>query len=258
MWHPLVGCSLTCSLRIRLILLKSEIRHIVARQTLGQEVSQRLRQDLIAGVFRPGERLPTERDLMARYSAGRNTVREAVQGLVALGMLEVRAGYGTTVTRVDGRAAIARSVADRPLNEEALRDLVEFRLLVEGEAASLAATRATDEDLTLIRQKLADYQDAIRRSEDVYAHDVDFHRAVSAASHNGFYLQVIDTSSLLFQVAMRVADTGPGDIFRAAEEHALISHHVLLGDGEAARKAMQAHILASDQRRLLGMSNSEN
>jgi GntR family transcriptional regulator, transcriptional repressor for pyruvate dehydrogenase complex len=225
---------------------------MMAHQTLGQEVAARLRNDLTGGVFKPGEKLPPERELMTRYAAGRNTVREAVQGLVALGMLEVRAGHGTTVSRADGRVAIARSVASRPLDEAALEDLVEFRLLLEGEAAVLAAQRATSEDLALIREKLAVYQDAVRRSEDVYAHDVDFHRAISSATHNSFYLEVIDTSSQLFQSAMRAADRAPGDILKAAEEHALIAHHVLLGDSDAAGKAMRAHILAGNERRLMG------
>ena len=223
----------------------------MAHQTLGQEVAERLRGDLIGGVFKPGEKLPPERELMTRYSAGRNTVREAVQRLVALGMLEVKAGYGTTVSRPDGRVAIAHSLTGRPLDEAALVDLAEFRLLLEGEAASLAAQRATPEDLALIREKLASYQDAVRRSEDVYAHDVAFHRAVSSAAHNSFYLQVIDTSSQLFQGAMRAADRAPGDIVKAAEEHALIAHHVLLGDGDAARRAMRAHIQAGHERRLM-------
>lgn len=224
----------------------------MAHQTLGQEVVERLRSDLTSGFFKPGEKLPPERELMTRYHAGRNTVREAVQGLVALGMLEVKAGYGTTVSRSDGRVAIARSLTDRPLDEAALVDLTEFRLLLEGEAASLAAQRATPEDLALIRGKLAEYQDAVRRSEEVYAHDIAFHRAVSSAAHNSFYLEVIDMSSQLFQGAMRAAHRAPGDILKAAEEHALIAHHVLLGDADAARKAMRAHILAGNERRLMG------
>jgi GntR family transcriptional repressor for pyruvate dehydrogenase complex len=223
----------------------------MAHQKLGQEVAERLRSDLTKGVFKPGEKLPPERQLMTRYNAGRNTVREAVQGLVALGMLEVKAGYGTTVSRADGRVAIARSVADRPLDEAALMDLVEFRLLLEGEAAALSAQRASTEDLALIREKLAAYQDAVRRSEEVYAHDVAFHRAVSSATHNSFYLEVIDMSSQLFQGAMRAADRAPGDLLKAAEEHALIAHHVLLGDSDAAAKAMRAHIVAGNERRLM-------
>lgn len=162
-------------------------------QTLGQEVAERLRRDLAEGIFKPGEKLPPERELMSRYSVGRNTVREAVRGLVALGMLEVKAGSGTTVSRVDGRTALARTMDERPMDESALEDLVEFRLLLEGQAAQLAAERATSEDLDRIRERLAAYQNAVRRYEAVYEHDVAFHRAVSEATHNRLFLDVIDT-----------------------------------------------------------------
>jgi GntR family transcriptional repressor for pyruvate dehydrogenase complex len=234
------------------MIVKRGAEGAMTQRTLGQEVMERLRGDLVSGVFRPGQRVPPERELMARYGAGRNTVREAVQRLVALGMLEVKAGYGTTVSRPDGRVAIVQSMAGRPLDEAALVDLAEFRLLLEGEAASLAAQRATPEDLALIREKLAAYQDAARRCEDVYSHDVAFHRAVSAAARNSIYLEVIDMSAQLFRGAMQAADRVPGDIVKAAEEHALIAHHVLLGDADAARRAMRAHIAAGNERRLTG------
>jgi GntR family transcriptional repressor for pyruvate dehydrogenase complex len=221
-------------------------------QTLGQEVAERLRRDLAEGMFKPGEKLPPERELMLRYAVGRNTVREAVRGLVALGMLDVKAGSGTTVSRADGRTALAHTMAERPMDEAALEDLVEFRLLLEGQAAQLAAERATPEDLERIREQLAAYQNAVRQNEAVYEHDVAFHRAVSEATHNRLFLDVIDTSSQLFQGAMRAADHAPEDLLKAAEEHAMIAHHVLMGAGEAAGRAMRAHILAGNERRLKG------
>ena len=69
-----------------------------------------------------------------------------------------------------------------------------------------------------------------------------------------FYLEVIDMSSQLFMGAMRAADRAPGDVLKAAQEHALIAHHVLLGDAAAASKAMRAHILAGNERRTMGAS----
>jgi len=221
----------------------------VPRRTLGQEVAERLHADLLGGEYKEGERIPSERELMSRYSAGRNTVREAVQRLAALGMLEVKAGSGTTVTRADGRHVIARNVRERALDDAAIGDLVEFRLLLEAEAAALASRRAGDDDLAAIREALAAYQGAVRRSEDVYEHDLEFHRTISAASHNAIYLQVIDTSAQMFQRSMRASDRAPGDVSTAATEHALIAHHILSGDSRAARETMRAHILASDRRR---------
>jgi DNA-binding FadR family transcriptional regulator len=85
-----------------------------------------------------------------------------------------------------------------------------------------------------------------------HEHDVAFHRAVSEATHNRLFLDMIDTSSQLFQGAMQAADHVPEDLLKAAEEHAMIAHHVLMGDGEAAGRAMRARILAGNERRLKG------
>jgi hypothetical protein len=75
---------------------------------------------------------------MTCLSAGRSSAMP-VTGLVALGMLEVKAGSATTVSRVDGRTALAHTIAERSMDEAALEDLVEFRLLIEGQAAQWAA-----------------------------------------------------------------------------------------------------------------------
>jgi GntR family transcriptional repressor for pyruvate dehydrogenase complex len=229
----------------------------VSNQTLGQEVAQRLMHDLNSGVFKQGDKLPTQIELMTRYSAGRNTVREAVQGLVALGLLEVKAGFGTTVCRMNGQAVLAKTMSASKLDEFAMDDLLEFRLLLEGEAAALASDRASAADHEAIRTALAEYQDAVRRSEEVYSHDVGFHRAIAEGTHNGLYVGVIDASSQLFQRAMRAADRAPGDIFEAAAEHALIAHHILAGDGDSARRAMRDHLVAGNNRRLRTNTNQE-
>jgi DNA-binding FadR family transcriptional regulator len=227
----------------------------MSTQTLGQEVARRLMHDLNSGVFKQGDKLPTQIELMTRYSAGRNTVREAVQGLVVLGLLQVKAGFGTTVCRLDGQAMLARTMSATTLDEAAMDNLLEFRLLLEGEAAAMASDRASATDHEAIRTALADYQDAVRRSEAVYSHDVAFHRAIADATHNRLYVGVIDTSSQLFQKAMQAADRAPGDIFEAAAEHALIAHHILAGDGESARVAMRGHIVAGNNRRLRTNTN---
>ncbi len=218
-------------------------------QTRGQEVLERLRADLNGEEFKPGDRLPTERELMVRYSAGRNTVREAVQSLVALGRLEVKAGYGTTVTGSDGRAALAQSLGEVEMDESALKDMLDFRLLLEPETASLAAQIATDEELAEIRKSLAGYQDAVRRNEDVFDKDVAFHRAIAAASHNSIYTQAVDLGFPALREWIHDAGREPSDLATAASEHSGIAHYIAVGDADAARDAMRVHIRKSIERR---------
>ena len=218
-------------------------------QRRGQEVLERLRADLNTEEFKPGDRIPTERELMVRYSAGRNTVREAVQSLVALGRLEVKAGYGTTVTGSDGRAALAQSLGEVEMDESALKDMLDFRLLFEPEAASLAAQIATDDEIGEIRKSLAGYQDAVRRNEDVFEKDVAFHRAIATASHNSIYVQAVDLGFPALRKWIHDAGREPGDLATAAAEHSVIAHHIAIGDAGAARDAMHLHIRNSIERR---------
>jgi GntR family transcriptional repressor for pyruvate dehydrogenase complex len=218
-------------------------------ETRGQQVARRLLSDIQTGAFKVGEKLPAERELMERYGAGRNTLREAIRGAVALGLLDVRAGSGTTVREFDTSDAIARSMPGTLTPGQATDELLEFRLLVETEAAALAATRANQVDIDAIRLTLAEYQDAVRRREDVYSRDVAFHRAIAAAAHNTIFLGALDTSAKLLESAMRASDRAPGDVTEAAAEHALIAHHVLLSDSAAAERAMREHLLAGSERR---------
>jgi GntR family transcriptional repressor for pyruvate dehydrogenase complex len=212
-------------------------------------VAQRLLAEITAGVFEQGSKLPPERDLMTRYNVGRNSLREAVQSLVATGVLDVRAGAGTTVQVIDGSAAITQSFTGAMLQDAAVTEILELRVLLEIDAAARAAERADEAELRQIRDTLAAYQDAVRRNEDLYARDVAFHRAIAAGAHNRLYVSVINTTAQLLEQVMRAGHRTPRDVRAAAQEHALIAHHVLLGDAASAAEAMRAHLASSGQRR---------
>ena len=150
---------------------------------------------------------------------------------------------------IDGRAAITQSFTAAMLHDAAVADILELRMLLEVDAASRAAHRALEPELRESRTALAAYQDAVRRNEDLYARDVAFHRAIAAGSHNRVYLSVIDTAAQLLERVMRASHHKPADVRAAAAEHALIAHHVLLGDAESAAAAMRAHLTSSNERR---------
>ncbi|MER7181869.1 FCD domain-containing protein [Streptomyces hyaluromycini] len=221
----------------------------MAARTRGQIVAQQLLDDITSGVFEQGSKLPPERELMTRYGVGRNSLREAVQSLVATGVLDVRAGAGTTVQKIDGSSAITQGFTAAMLQDAAVGELLELRVLLEVDAAARAAERAEEAELQEIRAALAAYQDAVRRDEDLYARDVAFHRSIAAAAHNRLYLSVVDTTAQLLERFMRAAHHTPTDVRAAAQEHALIAHHILLGDSESAAAAMRAHLASSNERR---------
>src|SRR4051812_20233998 len=114
------------------------------RQTLSQSIAAQLMASVAAGEYRVGDKLPPERELMAAFGVGRNTVREAIQSLVARGICEVRPGRGTTIIRIDGRSALEGQNLSSLLADSAIDDLYEFRMLLETDAAARAAERADE------------------------------------------------------------------------------------------------------------------
>lgn len=194
------------------------------------------------GEFAPGDRLPTEKDLMEEYGVGRNSIREAVQALVTLGLVEVRPGRGTTVIGLDGTRALDAETISGLLKEEAVEDLYAFRLLLEVEIARCAAKHASSEDLEEIERFARAYQFAYSQGVPVSSADDAFHAALAQASHNSIYTTVLDAVTGLIANARRLSERVPWAIERAATEHQEIAEAVRAGDSDRAAELMRHHI----------------
>jgi len=155
----------------------------VQQRKLGDQVIQQLQEKISLGEFNPGDKIPTEPELMSMLGVGRSTIREAVRVLVKAGLLEVRQGDGTYV--------LDRTTSLEPLEHRLRRatilEVYEVRRILELEIAKLAAQRRTEEDLVLMRESLNKRREA-RRIDDNRAYvdsDLVFHLAIAAASKNG-------------------------------------------------------------------------
>jgi GntR family transcriptional repressor for pyruvate dehydrogenase complex len=149
-------------------------------------VASILESRILEGSLRPGDRLPAERDLSAELGVSRPSLRAAIQQLAARGMLATRHGGGTFVTdRLDAHFADPwqQMLTGHPMLQH---DLLEFRQMLESQAAGLAAERATAADLERLEQAHAALELAYA-SDDLAAcirQDVAFHQAISEAAHN--------------------------------------------------------------------------
>ena len=130
----------------------------LARQTLSQAVSAAVLERIRSGEFGPGDRLPTEKMLMEQYGVGRNSVREAVQALVTLGLVEVRPGRGATVIGIESENALDSEILSALLKEEAVDDLCAFRRLLEAETSACAALNATGDQIAEIARCAAAFE----------------------------------------------------------------------------------------------------
>ena len=177
----------------------------LGRQTLSQAVSAAVLERIRSGEFGPGDRLPTEKSLMAEYGVGRNSVREAVQALVTLGLVDVRPGRGATVIGIESDAVMDSETISVLLKEEAVDDLYAFRRLLEVEIASRAAIAATPDDLEGIAASIRAFESALEQGRPISRLDDEFHAAVAQASHNAIYATVLDAVSGLIANARRLS-----------------------------------------------------
>ncbi len=212
-------------------------------------VARQVEAMLLDGRLKPGERLPAERVLCERLKVSRNTLREALKELRARGVIESRRGSGTYVAvfqEFQPSSPMQKLLQNHP---STLTGLLEVRRLLEGEAAYLAAKRATDEEL--VELKIAYENVALERpdsntNEEHAKRDIAFHRAIYGAAHNLVLMLalnsirdlmtsfVFDTAGKLYPVAMtkRQLRTQHRRIFRAIEKR----------DPAAARRAAHTHI----------------
>ncbi|AMA71889.1 GntR family transcriptional regulator, transcriptional repressor for pyruvate dehydrogenase complex [Aneurinibacillus thermoaerophilus] len=149
-----------------------------------EEVADYLKEQIISGKYEPGAKLPSLRELGETLGVGQSTVREALSSLKTLGLITMKQGEGTFVTRHDPEEVISAFEALRPATKQEIIELLEVRKIIESGTARLAAERRTKEDLKRIEEALAEMEQALAQGILGDAADWKFHYAVVQASHN--------------------------------------------------------------------------
>ena len=152
------------------------------RHSLADAVVGRLQQQLSLGVYQPGDKLPSEPELMAQFGVGRSTIREAIRILANTGLLTVRQGSGTLV---EAQRGIAEPLPQR-LKRASAEDLDEVRQLLEIKIAEKAALHRTRKDIVKMQTLLEQRNNAARAgdTEEAITIDIRFHVAMAIASRN--------------------------------------------------------------------------
>ncbi|MCY1263274.1 Pyruvate dehydrogenase complex repressor [compost metagenome] len=224
----------------------------VRQRRLSDDIVERLEAMILEGTLKGGERLPPERALAEQFGVSRPSLREAIQKLVAKGLLISRQGGGNYVTEELG------SMFSDPLlhllenNPEAQRDLLEFRHTLEGSCAFYAAQRATAVDHQRLKQAFDTLQECYRQHGKVSraeegAADANFHLAIAEASHNAVLLHTIRG---LFDLLKRNVVTNIGGMYAQRDEtreqlmrqHSDLYEAIVGGHAELARDVSQRHI----------------
>lgn len=216
---------------------------------LSDQVAAQLQTLVTSNTIRPGEKLPSERELCELLGVSRTVVREAVRSLVVKGLLEVRRGGGTVVRAPD--PVLVSEMMTMMLRsgggDVSFTHVQEVRRLLEVEIAGLAAERRSDADLALIEAQLQRMVEHTANPEQWAEADVAFHAAIATATHNPLYPVLLGSIADMLIEVRRTGISLRDTPTKAYMHHQQIFAQIKAGDRLGARKAMQDHLRESEE-----------
>ena len=215
---------------------------------LSTAVTRQIEKLILRGILRPGERLPSERELSERLGVSRPSLRDAVAELQEKGLLTTKAGAGIYVANVLGSAFSDALVNLFANHREAVADYVSFRKDLEGLAAERAARHASDTDLRVV-QTIFDKMEAAHQKRDPSDEarlDADFHLSIIEASHNVVMLHMMRS---MYQLLQQGVFYNRQTMFKQRttremllDQHRAINDALQNRDPAGARAAVEAHL----------------
>lgn len=214
----------------------------ISRVKISDQVFEQLLKQIKAGIWQPGQKLPSESVLCSDLKVSRISVREAVKRLAALNLVETKQGEGTYVCSVTSdmcteNVLLPMFVMDPP----SLLEICEYRLITEPGSMALAVDNITQEEIDILESYVASMEDDESDYKEFVTNDLQFHLTISRATRNGFIIKVNNFMFDMLNVGMEniVNKLGRGD---GKYYHRLILDSLKNGDKETAIKAMTEHI----------------
>ena len=211
--------------------------------TLHRQVLNQMGEQICSGKFMPGDILPAEPVLAEQMQVSRITIRETMKSLSAKGMLEVRRRYGTVVLprsqwQLFDPDVITWRARAGAIEPGLVEDLMELRLIIEPNAAKLAAKRATEEDRVAVRRAFKAMERAVAGRGEYVPADLAFHGAVLTACHNQFIQQMQNALSAILRTSFELSSEIAGGPARSLPMHEALCVAIENGDPAAAEQAV--------------------
>jgi GntR family transcriptional repressor for pyruvate dehydrogenase complex len=204
-------------------------------------------------MLRPGDKLPTESEIMRAYGVSRTVVREALSRLQAAGLVETHHGIGTFVLEARPATSFRIDPADIATAVDVLA-VLELRISLETESAGLAALRRTDEQLAEMRRALDAFEANVGEAGDTVSPDFRFHLQIANATGNRYFADIMSHLGATLIPRTRINSSRlameqlPQYLRRVNREHEEIYDAIARRDSESARAAMRIHLTNSRER----------
>ena len=214
----------------------------VSRQTLSDDIAQRISQLIQSGTYESGTRLPAISQMALQFGVGSPTLREALKKLETVGVLDIRHGSGVYVAKAPDSLLISNPVFEMAASKKLLVDLIEARIPIEVQTVALAAQHATPEHLgemdRLLAQAGASFDDTALLNQV----NLSFHRQIALASGNVVMHQILEVLSTLFRQEQRLILDIHGRREDDHAEHVDILAALRARNTELATTRMRSHL----------------
>lgn len=218
---------------------------VVSANRMSEAIVEQIRSLMRSNRLRPGDRLPSERELCERFGVSRVTVREALRVLEAGGLVDIRVGArGGAFVTTPSSDRLGAGLADLiNLSPVTSIEVTEARLVFELGIVPIVVERATDEDIDDLRAMTATHIEALHRNEYTMAMSAEFHNRVSACTHNAAIEMLVHSFHGPLLMSLREAATAaPLMGQRGTVEHRDFVEAIAARDTEKARAIMEKHI----------------
>ncbi|UZP66120.1 FadR family transcriptional regulator [Desulfovibrio mangrovi] len=208
-----------------------------------EQVVARIRDLIDSGQIRPGDKLPSERNLAEIFKVSRSSLREAIRALQESGVLESRRGDGTYVSLPPGSDLLAPFAEVMTQQRVRLWQLFQFRLAIEPQIARLAAQERTEGHLEALRHVLELQEKELGNGEKTGYADLHFHQLIAMATGNPLFVDVVTRAE------SKLAETRNEPLQSEERQKASLQSHrdifttIMQRDADAAEEAMRTHLL---------------
>lgn len=217
----------------------------IKRQKISSQIFLELQKYFSEANLKPGDRLPSERDLAAALKVSRNSLREAFRVSEILGLIEIIPGSGTYITKVNDDTILPLAMA-LSIQNNSIEELMEIRLILESTGANLAAQRRDEQDLIQLKKALDEMRASIRNIKDWVKADILFHCLIAKAARNSLLLRlyntIVDSLAESVSIAVKERITSDQRALDTLEEHIQIYEQIKLQNGHIASAKMLQHL----------------
>jgi len=206
-----------------------------------EQIARKL-ESYIADELKPGDKLPSERQLAETFKVSRNSIHDAIRSLELLGLVRPRQGAGTMVCQKTADTLLAPLASVLVQKRRQLSELIDVRKMIEPPLAALAATRVSSDQLAHLEDIVRRQQENLGRGESTVDEDSEFHYAIAQAADNSVMLKVVDIIMDLLRETRERSLLVSGRLEKSVAGHQLILASLKSRSPRAAERAMRRHI----------------